>query len=111
MGKLEIAKGEDFQRLKKTIKFQGALDYSMKRALTYRENFLEELKNLSQNNKDFRKVYEYFKGIKNPQKFYETTQKSNVLQDFFQWYLDPNNYLSTMTSDELANYIVVQYEI
>ena len=110
LGKLETKTGFEFNRLKKSIRIQGASDYSMKKSIVFRENFLNELSNLSKNSKEFEGVYNYFKNITNPIDFFEKTQKSNVLQDFFQWYKNPNDYLASLSAEELANYIINEYE-
>lgn len=108
--KIENLKGYEFNRLKKAIKIQGVSDYSFKRATNYRVKFLEELENLSKSNTKFKKVYDYLYSIKNPQKFYNITQKSSILQDFFQWYQSPDTYLATMDGDEIADYVINEFK-
>ena len=55
-------------------------------------------------------VYEYFEKIKNPIEFFNTTQKSQVLQDFFEWYIDPENYGNFKDNNDLVDYIINEYQ-
>lgn len=109
--KLETAKGYEFEKIKRRILDYGTYDYEMRKSIVFKENFLNSLYNLAETDSAFQKVYDYFAKIKNPLRFYEITRRSNVLEDFFQWYQNPNDYLATMSSDELADYIISEYQI
>lgn len=108
--KLESKKGFDFDRIKYRIKYIGTSDYTLKKAYIFRENFMEELENLKNNDPEFQKVYDYFKNINNPITFFNTTQKSQALQDFFVWYKDPETYADFESTEELTEYILNEYK-
>ena len=108
---LEFAKGYEFERIKRRILEYGTYDFEMRKSIIYKENFLNSLFNLATTDDAFSKVYDYFSKIKNPLRFFEVTRRSNILEDFFQWYQNPNDYLATMSSDDLAEYIISEYKI
>lgn len=105
----EQNKGYDFKKIRNNMNIVGDNDYLYKKALIYKENMLEELEKLSKNSKTFKQVYNYFKKIENPIKFFNTTRKSEALIDFFEWYENPELYAGFDNSDDLASYIIVQY--
>lgn len=107
---IETKKGYEFKRLKERIHNVGTSDYENRKAIIFRNNFMNELTNLKNNNKEFLKVYEYFEKIKNPIEFFNTTQKSQVLQDFFEWYIDPENYGNFKDNNDLVDYIINEYQ-
>lgn len=109
--KLENKKGYEFERLSQRIKAIGTSDYTLKKAYIFRENFMEQLERLKKNSPEFEQVFEYFNNIKNPITFFNTTQKSDALQDFFVWYQTPENYASFATHEELVNYIMKEYQL
>lgn len=108
--KLESKKGFDFDRIKNRIKYIGTSDYTLKKAYIFRENFMKELEDLKDNTPEFQKVYDYFKNINNPITFFNTTQKSQALQDFFVWYKNPETYAEFDSNSELVDYILEEYE-
>lgn len=109
INKLEEKTGYEFERISRRIKMLGTYDYTLKKAYVFQENFLEQLQDLAKNDDSFQKVFDYFKDIKNPITFFNTTQKSQALQDFFEWYKTPENYAGFATTDELAEYILKEY--
>lgn len=111
LSKLESKTGYEFERLSRRIKMLGTSDFTLKKAYVFQENFMDNLQNLAKNTPEFKKVYDYFSSIKNPITFFNTTQKSEALQDFFVWYQMPENYASFSTQEDLANYILKEYEI
>lgn len=109
--KLEKTVGYEFKRLKERIHNIGSNDYIMRKSIVYRENFLRELRNLKTSYSEFDKIYDKLNSIKNPITFFETTQKSTALQDFFEWYITPENYASFSSSSELVDYIINEYQL
>lgn len=107
--RIEKTKGYDFERISRRIKMLGTSDYTLKKAYVFQENFMTQLEILKNNIPEFEKVYNYFKSIKNPITFFNTTQKSEVLQDFFVWYQMPENYASFSNNQEIADYIINEY--
>ena len=109
--KLEKAVAKDFKELKRRLHNIGASDYNMRRSITYRENFLEELSKLKDSYPEFEKIYEKFNIITNPEKFFEVAQRSQALQDFFVWYKTPQNYADFASTLELADHIMEEYKL
>lgn len=110
LNNLESLTGSEFVRIANRITSLGHPDYQYKKASVYRDNFMFELYQLLRNNPEFEKVYEFFDKIKNPIKFFETTQKSQALQDFFTWYQAPLNYAGFTTMEELTENILNSYK-
>lgn len=108
--KLESKKGYDFERIKNRIKYIGTSDYTLKKAYIYRENFMKELEDLKDNEPEFQKIYDYFKNINNPITFFNTTQQSKALQDFFVWYKNPETYVEFESTSELIEFILEEYK-
>lgn len=109
--RIEEKTGYEFERLSRRIKMLGTSDYTLKKAYVFQENFMEQLEKLKKNSPEFEKVYDYFNSIKNPISFFNETQKSDVLQDFFVWYQVPENYASFSTQEDLADYILKEYGV
>ena len=65
----------------------GNLDVELKKAMTYRENYLAALEQMS-GYENYDRLIKELNKIKNPIKFYEFIQKSNVLSDLFIYYKD-----------------------
>lgn len=84
---LETKKGFDFKRTSERAMNLGNLDVELKKAMTYRQNYLAALEQMSGYENYDRLINELNK-IKNPIKFYEFIQKSNVLSDLFIYYKD-----------------------
>lgn len=70
----------EFNRLKESIRFQGASDYEMKKASIFRENYITEMEKY----KGFAN-YELFmdklKSIQNPIEFFNFVSKNELMQD------------------------------
>ncbi len=80
LNKLENLKGSKFKNLKKSIKTQGTSDFSMKRAITYRKNYIREMKKYS-GFENFDKFMEKLNSIKNPIDFYDFVSKNEITKD------------------------------
>ena len=84
---LEKTKGYDFKRIKERTIALGNLDLELQRAMTYKQNYLKALEEMS-GYENYDKLVNELNKIKNPIKFYEYIQKSNVLSDLFIYYKD-----------------------
>lgn len=80
LNKLENLKGSEFKNLKKSIKLQGTSDFSMKRAITYRDNYIREMKKYSGFD-NYDKFMEKLNSIKNPVDFYDFVSKNEITKD------------------------------
>lgn len=110
LNKLEYKKGYEFDKLVRRIENLGASDYNLKKARTFQETVMKELDNLRQEIPEFNKIYNHFNNIKNPITFYNNYQKSDVMSNFFTWYKNPKNFADFKTDEEIADYIIEQYE-
>lgn len=111
LSQIENRIGYDFQKLVRRIKKIGTTDYTLKMSYQYQENFMKELEDLKNNEPEFEKVFEYFSKIKNPIEFFNVTQRSKALQDFFTWYKTPENYAGFKNAEDVADYIISQYQL
>lgn len=80
LDKLESKKGYEFNMLKNRIKNIGTSDYSMKRAITYRENYIREMEKYSHLD-NYELLVEKFKSLSNPEEFYEFVSENELTQD------------------------------
>lgn len=90
LNSLESKTGYQFENLKKTIKFQGSSDYTMKKAIVYRENYLNVLERY-ENFDNYDKLMEKLKSINNPIEFFEYVSKNELTEDL---YYQSNNFYS-----------------
>ena len=113
---LENKKGFEFQRTKKSIFIQGSIDINLKRAETFRRNFLESVKEAS-SFENYDKLVKELNKIKNPIDFYNKVKESQIAMDFGVWYNeidDPNDTISYgkfATSQDMFNEMLNQLDI
>lgn len=107
-GKLETKKGFEFERLKKSIKFQGSSDYLMKKSIVFRENYINEMKKYS-NFDNYEKMMKKLESITNPVKFYEFVSKNELTKDLtynsdmFYSQAEFNRFVSDLLGEELED--------
>ena len=89
---IENKKGEQFNRVLERIGRLGRKDIQIKKANTFKNNFLEALERCS-NYENYDKLIKKLNTIKNPQKFYEYIKQSDVFMDLFVWYDDESGTL------------------
>lgn len=78
--KIEISSGYDFKRLKERLNRLGSSNYEMKKAITYRENYLRELQKYSHLD-NYDKLIEKLKSITNPIEFFNFMSANELTQD------------------------------
>lgn len=78
--KIETAKGSEFSRLKSRLHNIGRADYSTKRGITYRENYIEEMKKYSHFD-NYEKLEKFFETYKDPDTFFEKMSVNINVQD------------------------------
>ena len=76
----EGKRGYDFRSLKRYIQNRGTSDYSMRKATTYRENYLNVLEKYSHLD-NYDKLMNELDKHKNPLSFYEFMSKNELSQD------------------------------
>ena len=77
---IEKRAGKEFERLKKSIQKYGGIDYSLRQATTYRENYVREMEKYSHLD-NYDKLVALFNKLKNPKKFYEFMSKNEIAVD------------------------------
>lgn len=80
LNKIETTKGFDFNLTKLRIMKAGVSDYEMKKAITYRENYLQELEKYK-NFQNYEKLEEKLKSITNPVAFYDFMSNTELTKD------------------------------
>ena len=83
---IETKSGYEFRALKRRIQRVGTSDYSMRKAITYQENYLKMIKEGYSNFDNFEKLMAKLESIKNPQKFYEFLSQNELLADITYMY-------------------------
>ena len=86
---LDEKTGASFKKLKERINYLGRSDYSLNKAITFRENFYKALEGIT-NYQNYEALKKKLDSIQNPIKFYEYVSKSPVLMDLFLWYKNPD---------------------
>lgn len=104
--------GSDFKNFLKAISKRGASDYNMKKAITYKENFMEALKQGASNFNNYELIKNKLEKM-TPQKFYDFVKQSDILSDIFLWYKEGEGliYGSFATSEEAFNYALEELKI
>ena len=77
---IETKSGYEFQRLRSRIARMGVSDYTMKKAITYQENYIKEMEKYSHFD-NYDKLMEKLKSFKNPISFYEFVSKTELTAD------------------------------
>lgn len=113
---LENKKGFEFKRTKERILIQGSIDINLKRAETFRTNFLESIKEASAF-EGYDKLVNSLNKIKNPIDFYDKVSKSQIAMDFGIWYketgegTDNISYGAFATSQDMFNQMLNELDI
>lgn len=85
--------GDKLRYALERIKKIGNIDYEIKKAKTYRDNFMYALKDGASTFKNYKVLKERLEGIKNPKDFYEFVSQNDTLMDLFLWYDDETGTL------------------
>lgn len=72
----------------------GNVDYEMKKAQTFRENFIKGIKEGASSFKNYKMFLRDLEKIKNPKEFYDFVKDSDTLMDVFIWYNDETGSLT-----------------
>lgn len=113
---LENKKGFEFKRTKERILIQGSIDINLKKAETFRTNFLESIKEAS-TLEGYDKLVNSLNKIKNPIDFYNKVSKSQIAMDFGIWYketgegTDNISYGAFATSQDMFNQMLNELDI
>lgn len=77
---IESKKGYQFERLRQRIHNIGTSDYNMRRAITYRNNYINEMKKYS-HLKNYELLKEKMESLSNPVDFYEFVKDKELVKD------------------------------
>lgn len=77
---IENKKGYELMTLKKRIRLEGASDYSMKRAIVFRENYLNEMKKYSHFD-NYKKLISKLESFTNPISFFNFVSQNELTGD------------------------------
>ena len=89
----ENKQGDKLRYALDRIKKLGNIDYEIKRANTFRDNFMYALKEGASTFKNYKLLKQELEKIKNPKDFYEFVSKSDTFMDLFIWYDDKTGTL------------------
>ena len=89
----ENKKGEQLRYSLERIKKLGQIDYEIKKANTFRDNFMYALKEGASTFKNYKLLKEELTKLKNPKQFYDFISQSTILMDLFIWYDDETGHL------------------
>lgn len=77
---IEIKRGYEFNALKRRIMSQGASDYTMKKAIVFRENYINEMKKYSHFD-NYDKLMKKLNSISNPVSFFNFVSQNELTGD------------------------------
>lgn len=80
LNKLEMKKGFDFKTIKWRIQNMGSLDFSMRKAIVYRENYFKTMEKYS-NLDNYDLLINKLKSFSNPLAFYEFVKNDELAVD------------------------------
>lgn len=106
MGQIEIKTGDNFKNLLNRVLKNGVLDYELKQSTLYQKNFYKTLEDCTKF-KNYKLLEDKLKTIKNPIKFYEFVNKSEIFSDIFIWYNQTDGVAvmgNFSTDEEMFNY-------
>ena len=106
MGGIDKKVGDSFLKLKNRVIKNGTLDYELRQSENYRKNFMKSLENAS-HFENYNLLVNKLNTLRNPIKFYEFVNKSEIFADIFIWYdsLKGQAVIGNFTTDEaMFNY-------
>lgn len=86
-------KGFEFNKIKSRLQNIGTLDYEIKKASVYKENYINAMREAFSNFENFEVLENKLKTIKNPKSFFKYIQQSDYLSDLFLYYDDESGTL------------------
>lgn len=76
-------RGKNFEEEKKRIQILGNIDFSLKKALNYKKNYLQVMQDNYQNFQNFDKLMKKMLSISDPFRFFEIASKNELMQDLY----------------------------
>lgn len=99
-------KGFEFNKIKSRLQNIGTLDYEIKKASVYKENYMNSMREAFSNFENFEVLENKLKTIKNPKSFFKYIQQSDYLSDLFLYYDDESGtlvYGGLSSNEEIFN--------
>ena len=99
-------KGFEFNKMKSRLQNIGTLDYEIKKASVYKENYMNSMREAFSNFENFKVLENKLKTIKNPKSFFKYIQQSDYLSDLFLYYDDESGtlvYGGLSSNEEIFN--------
>lgn len=99
-------KGFEFNKMKSRLQNIGTLDYEIKKASIYKENYMNSMREAFSNFENFEVLENKLKTIKNPKSFFKYIQQSDYLSDLFLYYDDESGtlvYGGLSSNEEIFN--------
>lgn len=99
-------KGFEFNKMKSRLQNIGTLDYEIKKASVYKENYINAMREAFSNFENFEVLENKLKTIKNPKSFFKYIQQSDYLSDLFLYYDDESGtlvYGGLSSNEEIFN--------
>lgn len=99
-------KGFEFNKMKSRLQNIGTLDYEIKKASVYKENYMNSMREAFSNFENFEILENKLKTIKNPKSFFKYIQQSDYLSDLFLYYDDESGtlvYGGLSSNEEIFN--------
>lgn len=99
-------KGFEFNKMKSRLQNIGTLDYEIKKASVYKENYMNSMREAFSNFENFEVLENKLKTIKNPKSFFKYIQQSDYLSDLFLYYDDESGtlvYGGLSSNEEIFN--------
>ena len=107
LGKLETKVGSDFKNLRLRIHKIGSSDYFTKRAITYRKNYINEMKKYSHLD-NYNLLEKFFRKYSNPDAFYEKMKENERTVDL-TWQSD--NFLTQQGFNSFLQDLGIELEV
>ena len=89
----ETKTGSELKYSLERIKKLGQIDYEIKKAQTFRDNFMYALKEGASTFKNYKLLKRELGKIKNPKQLYDYISQTPILMDLFLWYDDETGHL------------------
>ena len=103
---IESKVGYDFKNLVTRLHNLGRSDYSMRKAITYRENYFSMLEKAYKNFDNYDKLVKKLETFKNPLSFYEYLSQNELLADITYMYDMGTEGIAGVSDQDKFNYLL-----
>lgn len=103
---IESKVGYDFKNLVTRLHNLGRSDYSMRKAITYRENYFSMIEKAYKNFDNYDKLVKKLETFKNPLSFYEFLSQNELLADITYMYDMGTEGIAGVSDQDKFNYLL-----